>query len=257
MKYSICSDIMYVRVGKTGPLWAKTEELIESMDFAKKNGIDIIEFFDWESRDLDMMAQAAKEKGISILSIVAKNGGMLGNPSTHEAFLNGLLESFSAANKVGAKAVVVGCGGAGKELGREETLALIADGLKEAATLAEKAGVEIWLEAVTGGFFKCSKEVFDAVRAADSPWVKVLYDIYHFQMMEGNICNTIKENIDLIGHIHGAGAPQRCELTVGELNYEYILQFIKDLGYEGTFGLEFFTFTDRDRKVADSCRILV
>ena len=248
---------MYVRRGETGPLWADTDELIESMDFAKKNGIDIIEFFDWESRDLDKMSKAAKEKGISVLSVVSKNGGMLGNPSMLEDFLNGLIESFSAAARLGAKAVIVGCGGAGKELGREDTLVAIADGLKEAAPLAEKAGIEIWLEAVTGSFFMNSKEVFDAVKAADSPWIKVLYDIYHFQMMEGNICNTIKENLDLIGHFHGAGAPDRGELTTGELNYRYILQFIKDLGYEGTFGLEFFTFTDRDRKVADSCSILL
>ena len=69
--------------------------------------------------------------------------------------------------------------------------------------------------------------------------VKLLYDIFHFQNIEGQITETIKKNLNLIGDIHGAGAPMRAELTVGELDYTFILNTVKELGYEGNFCLEF------------------
>ena len=84
----------------------------------------------------------------------------------------------------------------------------------------------------------------------------MIYDIFHFQNIEGQLTESIKANLDLIGDIHGAGAPMRAELTVGEVNYPFILQTLEELGYEGNFCLEFFTFQDREAKVAASCSIL-
>ena len=84
----------------------------------------------------------------------------------------------------------------------------------------------------------------------------MLYDIFHFQQIEGNITNTIKNNIDWIGHIHGAGVPARCEITDGEVDYRFVLNVIKETGYDRYFGLEFFTFTDREDKVRKSAQLL-
>ena len=94
------------------------------------------------------------------------------------------------------------------------------------------------------------------IKNVGSEHVKLLYDIFHFQNIEGKITETIKANLELIGDIHGAGAPTRAELTVGELDYAFILNTVKELGYEGNFCLEFFTFENRDEKVAASCKVL-
>ncbi len=258
MKYSMCADIMYVGVGKTGPIWPETEGILDAMDFAKKNGLDMIEFFGFEGRDLDRIAAKSRELNMPVLSIVAKGGELLGNRNRYQEFLDGFKETIPAAEKLGVKAVVINCNNADTDVPRQEALELIAKGLKEVAGSAKEAGLEIWLEAISGEYFRSSAEIVSILDAIDEENVKMLFDIYHYQMIEGNICSHLHDYLGKIGHIHGANAPARCELTNGELDYRYILDYLKNgLGYEGTFGLEFFTFTDREQKVADSCSILI
>ena len=90
-----------------------------------------------------------------------------------------------------------------------------------------------------GYYLSKSSEAFDIVSEVGSPNVKVLYDIYHQQVTEGNIINTIRENIDLIGHFHAAGLPGRQELNRGELYYPAVFDAIDHAGYQGYVGLEY------------------
>jgi hydroxypyruvate isomerase len=74
----------------------------------------------------------------------------------------------------------------------------------------------------------------DVVSRVNSPRVKILYDIYHAQLMEGNIVQTIRDNIHWIGHFHTGGVPGRRELDgTQELNYRFIAQAIADLNFSG------------------------
>jgi hydroxypyruvate isomerase len=78
------------------------------------------------------------------------------------------------------------------------------------------------------------------VKAVGSPRVKLLYDIYHMQIMEGDVIRTIRENIAHIAHFHTAGVPGRHELDqTQELNYGAIARAIADTGFEGYFAHEF------------------
>ena len=79
----------------------------------------------------------------------------------------------------------------------------------------------------------------DVLKAVGSPKVKMLYDIYHAQIMSGNIVAFIRRNIQHIGHFHIAGIPGRHEPIANELNYPYVLQEIDKLGYTGYCGLEY------------------
>ena len=72
----------------------------------------------------------------------------------------------------------------------------------------------------------------------DSDNVKLLYDIYHMQIMKGNVIERIQKNLDCIGYIHAADVPGRCEPGTGELNYRKIFSAIKDAGYTGFVGFE-------------------
>ena len=91
-----------------------------------------------------------------------------------------------------------------------------------------------------GYYLTSSDEAFEVVEAVGSPQVKVLFDIYHQQIMEGDLIRRIGANIDKIGHFHAAGSPGRHELYDGEIHYPAVLRAIQDSGYQGYVGLEYF-----------------
>jgi hydroxypyruvate isomerase len=80
----------------------------------------------------------------------------------------------------------------------------------------------------------------DVCKRVNSPRVKLLYDIYHLQIMEGDICRTIKDNFQWIGHFHTGGNPGRHEIDdTQELNYHFVAQTIADLGFTGYVAHEY------------------
>ena len=119
-------------------------------------------------------------------------------------------------------------------------------GLKRVVKVAEDAGVTICLELLNSKVdhkdYQCdhTKWGVDVCKAVGSPRLKLLYDIYHMQIMEGDVIRTIRENIQHIGHFHTGGVPGRHELDeTQELQWRTIAQAIADLKYEGYFAHEF------------------
>lgn len=111
---------------------------------------------------------------------------------------------------------------------------------------AESAGVMLILELLNSKVnhpdYQCDKTEWgvQVVSAVDSPNVRLLYDIYHMQIMEGDIIQTIRDNHQWFAHFHTAGVPGRNEIDESqELNYHPICQAIHDTGYEGYLGQEF------------------
>ncbi len=78
----------------------------------------------------------------------------------------------------------------------------------------------------------------DVLRAVGSPNVKMLFDIYHQQISEGNLTGNIRKYRDLIGYFQLADHPGRHEPTTGEINYPYVLRTIHDIGYSDPIGME-------------------
>jgi len=133
-----------------------------------------------------------------------------------------------------------------KGMDDEEGLLNCVTGLKQIAGYAEKKRVTICLELLNS---KVNHKDYMAdhtdwgvrlVKAVGSERVKLLYDIYHMQIMEGDVIRTIRENIDCIGHFHTGGVPGRNEIdSTQELNYPAIVRAILETGYEGFIGQEF------------------
>jgi hydroxypyruvate isomerase len=93
---------------------------------------------------------------------------------------------------------------------------------------------------------------FKLAEVLDSPHFKILYDIYHMQIMEGDVINTMKNNLHHIGHVHTAGVPGRGIFDQSqELNYSGICQALFEAGYSGYIGHEFIP-----QKGADAKKIL-
>ncbi len=134
----------------------------------------------------------------------------------------------------------------------DEGLAACVAGLKEVAGDAEDAGVTLCLEMLNtvpdpdpmkghpdyqGDNLEWCAQV---VRAVGSPRVKLLYDAYHVQLMQGNLCNRIRSCTGLIGHVHVAGCPGRGNLDDGqEIHFPGIIAALRDSGYDGYIGHEF------------------
>jgi hydroxypyruvate isomerase len=118
---------------------------------------------------------------------------------------------------------------------------------------AEDKGVDICLELLNSKVnhkdYMCDHTAWgvDVMKRVNSPRVKLLYDIYHMQIMEGDICRTIQENFQWIGHYHTGGNPGRHEIDeTQELNYRFVAKTIADLGFTGYIAHEYSLGPGRD-----------
>ena len=128
----------------------------------------------------------------------------------------------------------------------EEGIDITAEGLSRVAKAAEEKGINLNLELLNSKVnhpdYQCDYTVWgvEVCKRVNSPRAKLLYDIYHMQIMEGDIIRTIQENIEYIGHFHTAGNPGRHDLDEAqEINYPPIMRTIVETGYDLYVGHEF------------------
>lgn len=221
----------------------------QGMDFcdavreAASLGYDTVETYDWKSLDLGRVKDALAETGVTLNSFCTTDFRM-----TDERFrgdyLKGLRESCEAAAFLGVKQIITQVGqDTGEERSRQR--AAIVETLRQARPILEEYGVTLMPEPLNllvnhpGYYLSRSDEAFDIIKEVDSPSVRLIYDIYHQQVTEGNILPTIQKNLSLIAHFHAAGHPGRHELQFGENDYQYIFRAIDAMGYTGSCGLEY------------------
>ena len=106
-----------------------------------------------------------------------------------------------------------------------------------------------------GYYLTSSAEAFEIVREVGSPNVKVVFDIYHQQISEGNIIPNITKNLDGIAHLHAAGHPGRNDLQFGENDYKNIFAAVDNAGYTGACGLEYRPLCDPEASLAEAKRL--
>jgi hydroxypyruvate isomerase len=144
----------------------------------------------------------------------------------------------------------------------DEGLANCAAGLKRVVGFAEQKNVTICMELLNSKVdhrdYMCDHTPWgvELVKKIASPRFKLLYDIYHMQIMEGDVIRTVQENKEYIGHYHTGGNPGRHEIDeTQELNYAAIVKGILDTGYEGFLGQEFIPTRDPLASLAQGFRI--
>ncbi len=162
-------------------------------------------------------------------------------------------EAFVQAGKIRAKqAAELGCTKVAyftddivPGMSHEETLKRIRNCAERMLPVYEKEGVTLLLEPINNkvDHKECTiwdyYESIDMLRAVNSPNFRMLFDIYHMQIMHGDVTRLMLDNLDLIAHVHSAGNPGRNEIFFGELHYPHIFKMLKEAGYTGAFGLEF------------------
>jgi hydroxypyruvate isomerase len=208
----------------------------------------------------EQLASIAQTHDVTITNTVIGSpdgaiGGGLTSPTKRQKWLARAAMTIEFTRQAEIPATIVCTGNAVKGMSRSQMLASVIAGLKPTVEMAEKAEVTLLLEPLNTrydhpGYFLTSSDVgAEICRKIDSPRLKLLFDCYHMQIMEGDLVNHIERNIDVIGHFHSAGVPGRHELYQGETDYPFLLKQIERLGYQGVFGLEYMPSIDHEESV--------
>lgn len=220
---------------------------------AKDDGFDYVEFWGWTDKDLDRVKAEAQKAGVQISGFNGDADYSLVDPEHKEKYLTFLKESVAAAKKVGASSVTIHSNALGEggivvnhyeNLSDTVKLCSMYGMLLECAKIAEESGVQMNLEALNittdhvGNFLKYTQMAAEMTRLIGSPKLKILYDVYHMQLNEGCICDTIRDYSDQFGHVHVADAPGRHEPGTGEINYHKVFECLEENGYKGLVGFE-------------------
>jgi hydroxypyruvate isomerase len=206
-------------------------------------GIDLIGPADWP---------VMKENGL-IPTMVPSASSIrdgINRPENHARILEGMHKSIEQAASAGAPNVIV-LSGERKGLPDEQGIENSVKFFNQIKSFAEDKNVTLCMELLNSKVnhpdYQCdhTKWGVEVCKRVGSPRVKLLYDIYHMQIMEGDVIRTIKENIQWIGHFHTAGNPGRHEPdATQELNYRTIAQAIVDAGFTGILSHEYSPLKD-------------
>jgi hydroxypyruvate isomerase len=168
------------------------------------------------------------------------------DPSNHALLIEELENAIPLAASARVPNLIAMFGNRNPHIDESAATANCIEGLSKIAPLAAEHRVTICVELLNSRIdhagYQGDHTAFGAavVSGVDSPHVKLLYDIYHMQIMEGDVIRTIRGNIKRIGHFHTGGVPGRHEINGGqELNYRAIAAAIADLNYRGYVAHEF------------------
>lgn len=238
MKFSVCIGALF-----------NGKDVEKSMEAIKGVGIDTIEFWSWWDQDLDTMLRVKERLDMNISAFCTRFISLT-DETQRNAYISALKETIQVAKKMGAKSIVSQVGNELPGIPRAVQHESIVRGLKACVPILEAEGITLVYEPLNtlvdhkGYYLYSADEAFQICDEVGSSNVKVLYDIYHQQIMDGNIISRITSNIDKIGHFHAAGNPGRHEVDNGELNYSSIFRAIDKTGFDGYMGLEYFPLED-------------
>ncbi|WP_105616212.1 hydroxypyruvate isomerase family protein [Vallitalea okinawensis] len=242
MKKSACIEMIFTEV-----------DFYNRFKLAKEAGFTNIEFWSWDDKDLDRIKALCEEYGLTVASFSGDKDFSLVDMSHQSAYIDYVNQSIQAAQKLDCKNLVIHSNSLGEggivvnhyeEKSNYEKFGAMVSTLTKLATIAEEAGITLVLEALNteedhvGNFLAYTRDAVTAIKCVASPNIKILYDIYHMQLMEGKVINIIHENVEHIGYIHVADAPGRLEPGTGEINYTNVFKALSDVNYDGYIGFE-------------------
>jgi len=238
IKQSFCFGL-YLEKGMTpGELIGKAAEI----------GFAAVEIWGREDAPFEEICEHAQAHGMRVASTIG-HGTLtdgLNKKENHSRIEDELGESIRIAKERNVPGLICFSGNRNPGQSDEEGLEVCAEGLSRIKKAAEEANVNLNVELLNSKVdhpgYQCDRSAWGVrlMKMVDSPNVKLLYDIYHMQIMEGDIIRTIQENIRYIGHFHTAGNPGRFDMDdTQEMNYVGICRGIAAAGYAYYVGHEF------------------
>jgi hydroxypyruvate isomerase len=251
--------------------------LAEQIRKVASAGYQGYEFGDWRAQDAKQIVALQNRLKIECACIVGNRSvnpvGMgLCDPAERDGFLAEILASAEAARKFETKQIVVLSGFKVAGRSREQQHASIVEGLKRAHDTVAPRGVTMIIEVINtlapieplnpkgnnhaDYYLDRTPEAFQIGREVGSPFVKVLYDVYHTQIMEGNLIETIRKNIADIGHFHVGDVPGRHEPGTGEIHYPNVFRAIRDTKFAGFVAMEYVPSKDAMQTLVEVRRMV-
>jgi len=236
MHFSLCIDSIYPK-----------ENVKEKLEKIKQAGFKFIEFWDWRDKDFNLIMNSG-------LKVSNFSGNRLSSLTLDdkEKVIEEINTSLEMAKKLECKRImllsdVLKSDGSVEisQKSKEKKLLRLYENLKTITEVAEKEQVLLVIEPLNtikdhkNYFLDNFQTTLELIQSINSESLKILYDIYHMQIMEGNILETLQRYYHFIGYIHLANVPYRCEPWIGELDYKFILKELSKV-YSGFVGFEFF-----------------
>ncbi|MDX2018745.1 MAG: TIM barrel protein [Deltaproteobacteria bacterium] len=221
----------------------KDKPFLDRLKAVGDHGLSHFEFWGHNDKDIAAIAALCAERKLTPVQFIA--GWGLNGPDDRAKFLKNLPTAISKAKDLGVKMMTVVAGMNRKDVSREQQTAEVITSLKAAAEVVAKDNITLILEPLNplvdhpGSFVFRSDHAAEIITAVNSPNIKILFDVYHQQISEGNLSGNIPKYKDLIGYFQIADHPGRHEPETGEINFGHVLSVIASVGYTGPVGLEF------------------
>ncbi len=241
-------------------LWTLKGSLDQRLEAAAKAGISsaqlVNEWVPWNEAEIGRINTLRRSLGIGIDALLGQENWKnrpvsLVNPAHREGFLSDLRRAFTVAKKLECPRLIVMSGDNRPGVPHAEQYASLVEGLKRAGDLAARENLTIIIEPLNslvnhpGYFLTSGVEGLQAVKEADHPHVKLLFDIYHQQVQEGNIIDTLAKNVPHIAVFHVADCPGRHDPGTGELHYSNIYKAIAKTTFRGHIAMEYLPVSEQ------------
>jgi hydroxypyruvate isomerase len=229
---------------------AKELTIPQRLELIAEHGFDATEYNGLLNHPLNEVEEIRKKMdslGIEMGIFVANPGGWskagLVDPKQRDNFMAEIKKTIEYHKVIGNKSVTTLTGPALPGVSRSAQRRSAIEGLKRAAELLEKTDLALVVEPLNhidhpGFFMTHSDELAEIIAAVNSKNARMLFDLYHLQITEGNLINNFRAHVDLIGYVQTGDVPGRKEPGTGEVNYRNVFKAIYDAGYRGIIGME-------------------
>jgi hydroxypyruvate isomerase len=228
--------------------WPKEKDFLKKLEASAALGYSAVEFWPWQNKNIPAVAETCERLKLEVTQFTAWGFTPgLNEVNNHPRFLEDVEKGCETAKKLKCKMMCVVGGNDVRGMTQEQMHENIIIGLKKAAPIAEKHGVTLILEAMNikvdhkGHCLYGHAAPLKIVKAVDSKYVKLLWDLYHMYVQEGGPIENMKKGFeaDAIAYLQIADHPGRNDPGTGEIDYPAVLKALHGCGYRGHVGLEF------------------
>jgi hydroxypyruvate isomerase len=226
-------------------------DFLDRFDAAAKAGFTGVEYLGPYDQPAETVAARLKKNGLTQVLFNVPSGNWAGGergiailPARVDEFRKGVDTAIEYAKVLGCKQINVLAGIAPAGVDRGELEKTFVENLKFAAPKMKAAGIKLLIEAINtidipGFFLNTTDQALDIIEKVGSDNLFFQYDIYHMQIMEGDLARSIEKNLSKIAHVQLADNPGRHEPGTGEINYPFLYAHLDRIGYAGWVGAEY------------------